>query len=435
MNGFQQSFLCQFDKKLFSTKSAETTRHLMQKMIAIGISNSLRDCTLITQHPKLRLMLGLRESNREMLDVYTYEFVLLAYECYERWIQSQKEYVAQIAPLDVKYEEEITIICDQPTDEVEDYEDDSEEEEPNEQGVDTLNYMMYEQETYPCRRQIGETNPFFRPSDYCLLGGGKNGRKAKIKKKKAKKIGNDTRMIARRPDDVQRPGRNDFPMVRHMVQPMTLVVPFAYDIASELFNNAGGTIVGEVYQSNDGYDWLLAILTSGMQFLNRQFQLYGKAKVLTFDIEYSFDNLEQNAIDFFFFSSSESPTSIAASKASLVAAAATGIYRGGFSLSEQYGKQSSRVWHDRIKPANVVGNTLKYNASDDYSFTQSSGPPRITYYSWYATTPLNAMSLGFSRRVRISANILFYDLLTLTSLLKPINAVNPRCKGSERHFA
>jgi len=45
------------------------------------------------------------------------------------------------------------------------------------------------------------------------------------------------------------------------------------------------------------------------------------------------------------------------------------------------------------------------------------------------------MSLGFSRRVRIYADILFYDLLTVTSLLKPVNVINPRSKGSERYLA
>jgi len=360
----------------------------------------------------------------------------------------KKSYNAEFAPLAMNYEEEVVLVPKPTTtvldlvfgilDTLEDilYDDDYESfsDIEEEQGAQANNYMMYEQETYPCYRLPGESNPFFVRQDYCLLGGGKT-RKKRPRKKNMKKNRDQNLVPARQPYDVQRPGRNDFPMVRHMVQPMTLIVPFSYDIGSELFNNAGGTIVGEVYQSNDGYDWLLSILTSAMQFLNRQFQLYGKAKVIKFDIDLFFDNLEQNAIDLFFFSSSESPTSIAASKASLVAAAATGIYRGGFSLSEQYGKQSSRVWHDRVKPANVVGNKLKYNSSDDYSFTQSSGPPRITYYSWYATTPLNAMSLGFSRRVRIYADILFYDLLTVTSLLKPVNVINPRSKGSERYLA
>jgi len=447
MNGFQTSFLSRFDKKLFSTTDANKTRLKMLKIVAKGMLNFQRDRNLILQHSKLRYMLGYKLSKfSPLLDIYTYEFVLAAHDCYERWQQSQDVHVAQIAPLEVKYEEDEIIVHDQSYD---DFEDDSTEVEENdnfedevgnneEQGVETTNYMMCKQEMHPCYRLPGESNPFFKCNDYILLGGGKNFDKRKTKRKK-KKPQQQAQKRRNGTIELYNPGTrgNEFPLLRNNMQPTTLVQDFIYDISSTPFNNPGGAITGEVFQSNDGFDWLSSILTAAMQFLNYRFKTHGKAKVLTFKIHLTFCNLEQTEIDLHFFSSPESLTSLFASKAAIEAAAATGIYRGGRIMSEQYGKSSKVTFCDTIKPGHVIGNMVQYRASDDYSFTQSSGPPRITNYGWLAVSPINTMSTGFTRRVHIEARILFYDMLTLSANLtsikpKPENWVCPRSQRDSK---
>jgi len=300
-------------------------------------------------------------------------------------------------------------------------------------GVCAENYMKYELETYPSIRIPGESNPLFNYNDLLLVGGGKDDWiKVKNNKKKVKKTqqraqivrtGIGTRNIDRRLPGVR---GNEFPMVRRMVQPTTQIVDFVYDITSAPFNNSGGPIVGEVWYSDDPYDWLSSILTQVMQFLNRQFQIYGKGKVITFSPSFSFSNLEQNELDLFYFSSPESQTLLASGKAAIESAAATGIYRGSQVMSEQYGKNSKIIFRDSIHPGQVIGNTIQYKASDDFAFTQSSNPGRLTYYGWYAVSPLNTIPTGFTRRAHIEARILFYDMLTLSA---NVSAVKPKSES------
>jgi len=362
-----------------------------------------------------------------------------------------KPHIAEFAPLSISYEEEVDCVPKPQTTVmdlvfgvletldtifVESSEDEADENE-EEQGVDITNYMMCEQETHPCYRFPGESNPFFKRSDYLLVGGGKKYDKRNNKKKKKPPQQAQNRrngaIVAYNPGT----RGNEFPLLRNNLQPTTMVQDFIYDISSTPFNNPGGAITGEVFQSNDAFDWLTSILTNAMQFLNYKFKLYGRAKVLTFKIHLTFCNLEQTEIDFYFFSSPESLTSLFASKAAIEAAAATGICRGGRVMSEQYGKNSKITFCDTVKPGHVIGNMVQYRASDDFAFTQSSGPPRITNYGWLAVSPINTMATGFTRKVHIEARILFYDMLTLSANLtsikpKPENWICPRSQRDSK---
>jgi hypothetical protein len=250
-------------------------------------------------------------------------------------------------------------------------------------------------------------------------------------KRKPQQRAQNRRNIGTRNIDRNEPGvrGNEFPLVKRMVQPTTLVQDFIFDIPSTPFNNPGGAIVGETYYSDDGYDWLSSILTDTMQFLNHLFKLYGKAKVLLFSPTFIFTNLEQTELDFYFFSSPESQTALSSSKAAIQSAAATGIYRGSKVMSEQYGKNSKITFRDAVKPGQVIGNPTQFRASDDFAFTQSSNPGRLTYYGWYAVSPINTIAAGLTRRVHIEARLFFYDMLTLSANItkpKPDNWICPR---------
>jgi len=236
----------------------------------------------------------------------------------------------------------------------------------------------------------------------------------KMKKNNVKRKRRNRKEAPRGPTK-RREETNDFPLIRTRIQPNHIIQEFQYPLLSTPFNNPGGQIVSEIFYSNDAYDWLTSILTPEMQFLNRQFQLYGKGKVLTMEITFGFTNLEQVELDLSLFSSPESLTTIASSKTAIQSAMPTGIYRGGAIMSEQYSKGSKIIFSDSINIGNVVGNKFLWRASEDYSFSQSSGCPKNTYFGWFASTPLSTINTGLTRRVSIKANILFYDMLTLSA--------------------
>lgn len=224
-------------------------------------------------------------------------------------------------------------------------------------------------------------------------------------------------------------GNDEFKMIPRNIQKSHEIVEMVFDLSSSPFNNPGGNIVSEIFNQDDGYDWLPSILTPTMQFLNRQFTIYGKAKIISTEFTFVFTNLEQVEIDLNFFSAPKAISSIAGSRSAIEEASATGIYRGGTVMSEQYGKNSKVMFRDKVKTGNIVGNKLRFKATEDFAFTQSSGPAVTTYYGWFASSPLSTMATGVTRRVRIVARVYFYEALTLTAAVmaaKPPGWVCPR---------
>jgi len=202
---------------------------------------------------------------------------------------------------------------------------------------------------------------------------------------------------------------------RPTLYPNEKIEMLTFELMSTPFNNPGGPIVVEELNLNDAYDWLTTILTASQQGLNTMFVRYGFAKVISIRMFEIFDNLEQTALDMFFFTAAKALLSSFPNKEALGYIAATGLTRWRDEMSEQYGKKSQVCMQKKLVPWRALGNKAEYFGQNDYAFTQSSNPAKVIKGAWVASTPLNSMTNGFTRRTIIQAKILFYDANILGS--------------------
>lgn len=225
--------------------------------------------------------------------------------------------------------------------------------------------------------------------------------KKQMKNKQAKQ--DETKMVLRPPPPVQ------------SVQQISEVANLTFQLGSTVFNNPGGNIIVEPFYTNDGYDILPSILTPAMQFINYKFTLYKYCKVINVRFILTFDNLEQAPIDLYFFTSAQNLASNFATRAAVNAQAATKKLLWTDVMSEQYGKKSQITMDKLVLPWATLGNKREYFSSNDFSFTQSSNPARITYAAWVACSPFSIIPTGVVVRTSLNFKLLFYDPLDLTS--------------------
>jgi len=211
---------------------------------------------------------------------------------------------------------------------------------------------------------------------------------------------------------VQRP----YPPVQN-VQKISEVADLSFQLGSQVFNNPGGSIIVEPFYTNDGYDILPSILTPAMQFINYKFSLYRYCKVIGVQFVLTFDNLEQTPMDLYFFSSAQNLASLFPTRAAINSQAATRKLLWTDVMSEQYGKKSQVIMDKVVLPWVALGNKQEYYSSNDFSFTQSSNPARITYAAWVISSPFSIIPTGVSVRTSMNFKLLFYDPLDIGSPL------------------
>jgi len=201
------------------------------------------------------------------------------------------------------------------------------------------------------------------------------------------------------------------------VQKISDICNLTFQLGSTVFNNPGGSIITEPFYTNDGYDILPSILTPAMQFINYKFSLYRYCKVLSVRFIITFDNLEQTPMDLYFFSSAQNLASTFPTRAALNAMTATRKLLWTDILSEQYGKKSQVTMDKVVNPWMALGNKLEYDSSNDFSFTQSSNPVRLTYGAWVISSPFAIIPVGIAVRTSLNFTLKFYDPLDIQSPL------------------
>jgi len=247
-----------------------------------------------------------------------------------------------------------------------------------------------------------ELNPGPNPTVRAKRRG--NYKKKAVKKNKEK---NETTMVVRPPRPIQ------------SVQKNSEMVELTYQSASTIFNNPGGSVISEVFNTNSVYDLLPTILTPTLQFVNYKFSLYKFAKVASIRFVVTFDNIEQFPIDVYFFSSAQSLTGLFATRSAVSNLAATRKLIWTDTISEQYGKKSQIIMDKTIYPWMAWGNKREYFSTNDFSATQSANPPKLTYGAWVLSSPFSTVSTGVAVRLSLNIKVLFYDALDIVTVLDP----------------
>jgi len=193
------------------------------------------------------------------------------------------------------------------------------------------------------------------------------------------------------------------------VQKQREVVTLDYVEAITDYNNPGGPIVSGEYRFTDIYDIDPLILSRSVQFAQYMFDIYTYAKVISAMIVYTFDNLEQHALDIFTYHSTLPLLSSLGSRGQLESQAATVLCNKHVTMSEQYGKRSQVTLKFKLKSSTVLGNATEFRALDDFSCTSSSGPSRPLYTSWAVFSSAGTIPSGFSMRARIVLRVLYYN--------------------------
>jgi len=206
----------------------------------------------------------------------------------------------------------------------------------------------------------------------------------------------------------------NFMLPKQTVQRKSEMVEMSFALGSTTYNNPGGPIVVESYYTNDGFDVFPSILTPTIPLINNKFQLYKFCKVIGVQFEYVFTTLEQFPVDLYFFSSAQSMSAIFSSRSAVdtMATLRKPLWTGV--LSEQYGKSSKLSVSIGVSPWRALGNKREYLSSNDFSFTQSSNPARLTHASLVAVSPTSTLSNGIIVRTFMNFKFLFYDPIDLT---------------------
>jgi len=122
-------------------------------------------------------------------------------------------------------------------------------------------------------------------------------------------------------------------------------------------------------------------------------------------------------MDLYFFSSAQNLASTFPTRAALNAMTATRKLLWTDILSEQYGKKSQVTMDKVVNPWMALGNKLEYDSSNDFSFTQSSNPVRLTYGAWVISSPFAIIPVGIAVRTSLNFTLKFYDPLDIQSPL------------------
>jgi len=203
------------------------------------------------------------------------------------------------------------------------------------------------------------------------------------------------------------------------VQRNSEMVELTYQSASSIFNNPGGSVIFEGFNTNSVYDLLPTILTPTLQFVNYKFSLYKYAKVYSVRFVVTFDNTEQLPIDLYFFSSAQSLTGLFATRQAVSNLAATRKLIWTDTMSEQYGHKSQVIMDKVIHPWMAWGNKQEYFSSNAFSATQTANPPQLTYAGWVISSPGSVVPSGVAVRLSLNIKVLFYDALDIITVLAP----------------
>jgi len=207
------------------------------------------------------------------------------------------------------------------------------------------------------------------------------------------------------------------PMVLQSVQPNSRMVSLDYELANEIFNTGTNNVVLDVYKLNSPYDWIQTLFTQTIQFLNYNFALYGRAKVISMDLRVTFGNLENVPIDIFWFEAPFNPVTSFPTRSAVESMAGTGVCKWRDTMSEQYGKKSQIALHRRVGIGHIIGNKKEYDGSGDYSCTATADPTKLVYGCWVAVSPLTSIPTGITARLSVSLRTLFYDIVNVNSPL------------------
>lgn len=250
-------------------------------------------------------------------------------------------------------------------------------------------------------------------------------------------VSKNTQKQKRQPKKGNKNNKSHFPL--HVIQPRQTVQmnscirDLCFELSPSNFNNPGGPVVQENFYLNDLYDVLPTILTPTVQFLNYMFTLYKFGKVLSVEVVHTFNNLENNALSVYYFSSAQSLAASFSSKDAVVALAATAKLRWKDTCTEQYGKRSQIIMRKVLVPWMSLGNQLEYMSSNDFSFTQSTNPARFIHGAWVIIGPQSTISSGITVTTTLNFRVKFYDALDLVTPVfqaipepTPVPAVVPR---------
>jgi len=240
---------------------------------------------------------------------------------------------------------------------------------------------------------------------------GPNNRTNRSKKRQGKNMRKQYKRNVPKMSLVRQPYQN--------VQELRKVANLSFVIGSTIFNNPGGPLIVEPFYTNDCFDVLPSILTPTMQFLNYMFTLYKFGKVLSVRFVLTFDNREDDPVDLYFFVSAQSLAASFATKASLDTQSATRKLLWSDTMTEKYGKKSQSLMSVNVKPSLTYGNKQEYMGENDWAFTQSSNPAKLTHGAWVARTPNSTFAGGLTVKTVLNFKVLFYDPIDLPAPVSP----------------
>lgn len=219
-----------------------------------------------------------------------------------------------------------------------------------------------------------------------------------------------------KPIDTAQPNTS-FMRGKNTVQPQSDIQWMSFSLGVQPFNNPGGPIVTENYYTNDGYDVLPGILTPTIPLINNKFALYKFCKVIRVEFEYIITNLEQFPVDVHFYSSGQSMAGIFSTRSNVDAMNTLNKNMWTTTLSEQYGKNSQVRAKINVIPWRALGDFREYMSSNDFSFTQSTNPARITHASLVLVGGGSTLGNGVMISTMLHFKFKFYDPVDLTAPL------------------
>lgn len=201
------------------------------------------------------------------------------------------------------------------------------------------------------------------------------------------------------------------------VQKYSEIVKLSYAEGSQPLNNAGSSIQVLPLYTNDGFDLFPGILTPTVPFINNKFSLYKFAKISHIKFYFAFNNLETFAVDVYFFASAQSMASIFSTPTVINTMAVTKNLVWTSIIPEQFAKETIYAEFG-VNPWRSLGNWQEYNSSNDFSFTQSTNPARLTHGALVIRSATGAaLTNGITYRLMMDITLKFYDPVDLTAPL------------------
>lgn len=187
-----------------------------------------------------------------------------------------------------------------------------------------------------------------------------------------------------------------------------------YQEPSNPYNNPGGPVTADQFQTTDPQDIKPSILTPETYYYTYGMQLYHFCIVESVLFEQWIDNLEQFPLDYNLFASANNLTPLLASRTTIANASNTASCLRSGVLTEQYGKKSQLYIRCMIIPWQVVGDKTVYY-SGDFACTLSSGPARLVNLAWSVSSAGSSLINGVTSRIRITLKCRFYQAEVLTA--------------------